>query len=89
MDCNKWKPQLTTERFDTVCRKRVPQRFLIYEAFLEVIKYGSRNEKRYKTAWSYRELQTDCKTGRIQIIREICPAASCIRPGKHRNCTLK
>ena len=88
-DCNKWKPQLTTERFDTVCRKRVPQRFLIYEAFLEVIKYDSRCEKRHKILRSYSDLQADCKTGRIQLFREIYTAVSRICPGKHRNCTFK
>ena len=77
----------TTERFDTVCRKRVPQRFLIYEAFLDVFRYDSRYEKRHKIVRSYFDLQADCKTGRIQLFREIYTAVSRIRPGKHRNCT--
>lgn len=78
----------TTERFDTVCRKRVPQHFLIYEAFPEMILYDWRYEKRHKIVRSYSELQADCKTGRIQLFREIYTAVSRICPGKHRNCTF-
>lgn len=69
-----------TERFDTVCRKRVPQHFPIYEAFPEMVLYDLRYEKRHKITRSYSELQADCKTGRIMVFREIYTAVSRIRP---------